>query len=187
MKSQEAVRLSKLMSFVLRHNPGALGLALDEAGWVDLDTFIAAIASQPRWRWVSEADVRRVVYTSDKQRFEIQGRMIRARYGHSRAAQPTYNPVKPPEILYHGTPRRNLPAIRREGLKAMSRQYVHLSATPEMALQVGHRRDQKPALLKIRAAEAHAAGIAFGTPSGELDNVYLVKAIPPAFIELPDT
>lgn len=67
----------------------------------------------------------------------------------------------------------------------MSRQYVHLSGTIEMALTVGHRRDGKPALLEIRAAEAHAAGIMFGTPSGGNDNVYLAANIPAAFIDFP--
>ena len=55
-----------------------------------------------------------------------------------------------------------------------------------MALQVGQRRDVQPALLLIRAAEAYAAGIVFGTPSGEQDDVYLVETMPPAFIEFPE-
>lgn len=55
-----------------------------------------------------------------------------------------------------------------------------------MALQVGQRRDARSALLLIRAAEAYAAGVVFGTPSGEQDDVYLVETIPPAFIEFPE-
>lgn len=58
-------------------------------------------------------------------------------------------------------------------------------ATPEMAKTVGRRRDHQSALLKIRAGEAHAAEIAFGTPSGSEDDVYLVEAVPPEFIEFP--
>jgi putative RNA 2'-phosphotransferase len=68
----------------------------------------------------------------------------------------------------------------------MSRHYVHLAVSPEMAAQVGWRRDRHPAILRIRAAEAHAAGVIFGTPSGGPDNVYLVVALPPQFIEFPD-
>jgi putative RNA 2'-phosphotransferase len=185
-KKNEMIRLSKLMSFVLRHDPTALDLALDAEGWIDLTDFVAAISSQPKWRAVTRGDIETVVTTSDKQRFEIQAGRIRARYGHSRAAQPTYEPVTPPAILYHGTPRRNLAAIQQDGLRAMSRQYVHLSATAEMALTVGRRRDAQPALLKIRAAEAHTASVVFGTPSGEVDDVYLVKALPPTFIDFVD-
>jgi len=186
MKQQEVVKLSKLMSLALRHEPEAFGLNLDENGWVAFEALVGTIAARPKWQWVQPEHVRYVVETSDKQRFEIKGELIRARYGHSRAARPVYLAVEPPPLLYHGTPRRNLEAIRRRGLKAMSRQYVHLSARPEMALQVGRRRDAQPALLVIRAAEAHAAGIVFGTPSGEADNVYLVEAVPPQFIEFPE-
>jgi putative RNA 2'-phosphotransferase len=186
MKQQELVKLSKLMSLALRHEPETFGLHLDEDGWVAFEALVGAIAARPKWQWVQPEHVRQVVETSDKQRFETKGEMIRARYGHSRAARPTYLAVEPPALLYHGTPRRNLEAIRRRGLKAMSRQYVHLSARPEMALQVGRRRDAQPALLVIHAAEAHAAGIVFGTPSGGADNVYLVETVPPQFIEFPE-
>lgn len=174
------------MSYALRHNPANFELVPDEDGWVPLDDLVAAIAAQRKWKWIGIEHLREVVVTSDKQRFEIDGPLIRARYGHSQAVRPTYRPVEPPPILYHGTPRRNLAAIRHQGLQAMSRQYVHLSHTPEMALQVGRRRDDQPALLRIRAAEAHAAGIIFGTPSGEQDNVYLVEAVPSEFIDFPD-
>jgi putative RNA 2'-phosphotransferase len=183
MKRQDVVKLSKLMSYALRHNPGELGLTLDAEGWVKLADLVKAISARSRWRWVQEEHIREIVARSDKQRFEIKDSRIRARYGHSRAARPTYRPVEPPPILYHGTPRRNLRAIRRHGLKAMSRQYVHLSTTPEMAHQVGRRRDQNPAMLLIRAGEAHAAGVKFGTPSGDPDDIYLVEAVPPEFIE----
>lgn len=185
MTTWNVVKLSKLMSVALRHDPVSFNLTLDENGWVAFDDLVTAITAQPKWSWIQPEHVRQVVETSDKQRFEIKGDLIRARYGHSRAARPTYLPVEPPPILYHGTPRRNLEAIRRGGLKAMSRQYVHLSATPEMALQVGRRRDAQPALLIIHAAEAHTVGVAFGTPSDEQDNVYLVETVPPEFIEFP--
>ena len=185
MNRREVVKLGKLMSVALRHDPASFGLTLDEDGWVAFEALVGAITARPKWGWVRPEHVQHVVETSDKQRFEIREALIRARYGHSRAARPTYQPVEPPPVLYHGTPRRNLAVIQRDGLKAMNRQYVHLSATPAMALQVGRRRDSAPALLKIRAARAYAAGITFGTPSGESDDVYLTEVIPPRFIEFP--
>ncbi|MDX1522042.1 MAG: RNA 2'-phosphotransferase, partial [Anaerolineae bacterium] len=186
MNQKDVINLSKLMSLALRHDPTSFGLTPDDDGWVALEALLAGIAARPRWQWVEADHLRQVVATSDKQRFEMDGPHIRARYGHSRAARPRYQAVAPPVMLYHGTPRRNLAAIRQNGLKAMGRQFVHLSATPEMAGTVGRRRDTQPALLRIRAAAAHAAGIRFGTPSGEADTVYLVETVPPEFIEFPD-
>lgn len=186
MDKRTRVKLSKLMSYALRHDPGSLNLQLDENGWVALDDPGQAIAAQPNWSWVGPEHILEVIDRSDKPRFETRGPLIRARYGHSRAARPAYPQVTPPAILYHGTPRRNLPVIRRSGLKAMSRQYVHLSPTPKLARQVGRRRDPHPALLRIRAAEAHVAGLVFGTPSGRSqDEIYLVEAVPPEFIDFP--
>ncbi len=173
------------MSVALRHDPASFNLGLDDNGWVNFDMLVTALTARPRWGWLQREHVQHVVDTSDKQRFEMANEMIRARYGHSQAARPAYVTVVPLAVLYHGTPRRNLVAIRQHGLKAMDRQYVHLSATPVMAIQVGHRRDNKPALLKIRATAAHQAGIQFGTPSGQPDDVYLVEAISPEFIEFP--
>lgn len=192
MNHRQAVKLSKLMSVALRHDPAAFEMELNQDGWVGFETLVRAITDRPGWGWVQADHIRQVVETSDKQRFEIKDTMIRARYGHSRAARPTYPVVTPPTLLYHGTPRHNLAAIRRDGLRAMSRQYVHLSATPEMALQVGQRRDSQPAaLLTVRAAEAHAAGVVFGAPAlasaptGHQNDVYLVETVPPEFIDFP--
>ena len=174
------------MSYALRHDPGALDLVLDGEGWVPIDDLLKAIVSRPRWHWIQAEHIHEVVETCDKKRYERKGDSLRARYGHSKAARPTYEPVEPPEHLYHGTPRGYLPAIRMEGLKAMSRQYVHLSTTPDMARQVGSRRDKKPVILTIRAGEACASGIRFGKPSEGMEGVWLAERIPPAFIEVPE-
>jgi hypothetical protein len=48
---------------------------------------LAGIRQRPKWLWVEPDHIRHVVTTSDKQRFELKGDLIRARYGHSRAAR----------------------------------------------------------------------------------------------------
>ncbi len=79
-----------------------------------------------------------------------------------------FEPACPPAVLYHGTARRFLPSIMEEGLRPMSRQYVHLSADTDMARQVGSRHDRRdpPAILRVDAAAAHADGVAFYPTSG---------------------
>lgn len=42
---RRAVRVSKFLSLVLRHKPQEIGITLDEAGWVDVDTLLAASAA----------------------------------------------------------------------------------------------------------------------------------------------
>lgn len=179
MSPEQRKRLSKPLSLILRHEPEKFGLALDDEGWVSLAELLGAVRRQRDWQEAAEADIREVVETSDKQRFEIAGERIRARYGHSVPQAVTYPEVEPPEVLYHGTSPEALPAIRAEGLRSMQRQYVHLSLDTEQAKTVGRRHSSRPVVLLVRAREAWQSGVKFYCPEARL---YLSPDIPPAFI-----
>lgn len=177
-------KLSKFLSLVLRHRADEFGLVLDGEGFTDIGALYAVV--QGRYNnAVTYDDLLRVVTTpgSDgKMRFELQGERVRARYGHNRrVAAVQYPPAVPPETLYHGTVTSALPAIRREGLTAQQRQYVHLATTTERAMSVGARHGS-PVLLTIHARAAHDAGIVFYHPE---DEHYLVEKLPPAYIIFP--
>jgi putative RNA 2'-phosphotransferase len=171
------------MSYLLRHRPDEAGLTLDENGLVPLSALLAAIHLRSGYAWVTAQDIHEVVVTSEKQRFWLTGECIGARYGHSQRVGPVApgTPVEPPELLYHGTTRRAVPAILATGLQPRGRQFVHLSATPASARSVGRRRDDRSALLVIHARSAHAAGLTFYAPTPD---VYLVSHVPPAYITL---
>jgi putative RNA 2'-phosphotransferase len=172
-------RLSKFLSLVLRHEPERFGLRLDEQGSVPLADLLSAMRRHREWQAVTEEQIREVVLTSDKQRFEIFGDRIRARYGHSVEQRVSYPEVEPPDLLYHGTSPRSLPSIRTEGLHPMKRQYVHLSTDPEQARAVGQRHAPEPVVLSVRARDAWQAGVQFYQPE---ERLYLAEAIPAAFI-----
>ncbi|MDI6641139.1 MAG: RNA 2'-phosphotransferase [Elusimicrobiota bacterium] len=172
----DKVKLSKFMSYILRHNPKGFNLSIDRNGFVDIDELLEII--RKRYSSVSREMIEELIATSDKKRFEIVNNRIRATYGHTIPVELGLSEVEPPEILYHGTSRNSVVRILKEGLKPMSRQYVHLSVTEKDAFQVGLRRENKPAILKIKAREAFRSGIKF-FKSGD---VYLVKGISPEFI-----
>ncbi len=176
-------RLSRYLSHILRHNASSFGLTLDPNGFVPLDRLVSAIRQQRKWSWVTLNDIVDVERTSDKKRFEIIGGHIRALYGHTIPSRISHEEVAPPEILYHGTSRRNAQAILRAGILPMRRQYVHLSTTAEEAEGIGLRRDEKPVVLRVLALEAYKNGVRFFR-SGPL---FLSERIPPKFIELEDT
>ena len=117
---------------------------------------------------------------SNKKRLEIIGERIRAMYGHSFPMQIKYEEETPPVMLYHGTAKRFLDFIKKEGLKPMSRQYVHLSEDTETAKMVGKRRDSDPVILYINTVEAIKAGVKFYRAN---DKVWLCKELPPQFIK----
>lgn len=124
---QRLVKLSKFLSYLLRHHPESEGLALDEHGWAVIDELLAMKGS--RIRGLSRAVLDRVVAENDKQRFEIDetGTKIRARQGHSLPVRLDLQEAVPPEYLYHGTASRHLASIRAHGLHKGSRHHVHFS------------------------------------------------------------
>lgn len=167
--------MSKRLSLVLRHDPGRIGLTLDAAGWVRVDDLLAALAAHGLP--VSAAELAEVVATNDKKRFAFDdtGAQIRASQGHSVAVELGLASVTPPEVLYHGTVARFLPAIEREGLRPMSRTKVHLSATRDTAVTVARRRGV-PVILLVDAAGLAAAGHEFQVSA---NGVWLTDSVPP--------
>lgn len=150
-------------------------MAPDSRGFVSLESLAGACGA-------ASEQVHEVVERDPKGRFEISedGEMIRAAYGHSFDLEQPGVPCEPPATLYHGTPRRSVDAILREGLRPMGRQMVHLSATVEDARNVGLRRDEHPVVLAIDAAAAAEADVCF-YHAGE---VYLAERVPPEFISI---
>lgn len=167
--------LSKMMTKLLRHTPEDFGVVLDpEDGSCPIDTLLEAIQAQPKWSWVKQEDVEQVVRNSDKQRFEIKDERIRARYGHSHQ-KVRYNPGEPPAVLYHGTNKKALPSILKEGLSPMSRQYVHLSEGTHFATLAGRRRGEL-VILKVDTLKAKQLGVTFYYAGNE---VWLADHVPP--------
>lgn len=178
-------QLSKFMSLMLRHQPEAFDLVLDEAGFADAEAVWGQIAARypGRYRYEEMIQVATQGTGDGKQRFDLYEGRIRARYGHNRRVQPvSYAPVVPPDVLYHGTTPDALQAIRENGLQAMGRQYVHLSIDAAWAATVGQRRAAMPVVLTVQASAAHRAGVVFHHPG---PRHYLAKAIPPTFVEFP--
>ena len=78
------VSLSKFMTKLLRHTPEQYGLILDpEDGSCTLGDLLSVLVKAPRWSEVTVVDIQQVVAGCEKQRFEINGDRIKARYGHS--------------------------------------------------------------------------------------------------------
>ncbi|HZM77785.1 MAG TPA: RNA 2'-phosphotransferase [Candidatus Limnocylindrales bacterium] len=169
-------KVSKRLSYVLRHRPDSVGLTLDEAGWVPVEKLLKALR-------ISRSQLDEVVAGNDKQRFIIEGDRIRANQGHSVDVDLRLEPIAPPDRLYHGTVARYLDSIREQGLLRGSRHHVHLSADPETAAKVGARRG-RPVILKVDSKAMAAAGHVFYRSA---NGVWLTDSVPPSFLVLPGT
>ena len=106
--------------------------------------------------------IQEVVATNEKQRFSFNEdcTKIRANQGHSVQVDVELKEMKPPDVLFHGTPSKFVQKIMDEGLKPQGRLYVHLSGDIETATKVGSRRGS-PVVLTVNAAKMHEDGIKF--------------------------
>ncbi len=179
---EDDLKVSKFLSYVLRHKPEEVGISLDSNGWVSVDELLSKAAQNGRS--ISKEQLERVVANNDKKRFAFSddGTKIRASQGHSVDVELGYSSAVPPEILYHGTADRFIDSIRKSGLQKQSRQHVHLSATKETAAAVG-RRHGRLVILTIRAAEMHHDGIEFYLSD---NNVWLTDTVSCKYIEFPN-
>ncbi|MFQ5952412.1 MAG: RNA 2'-phosphotransferase [Candidatus Omnitrophota bacterium] len=171
------IKLSKFLSYILRHDPGKYGLQLDKNGFTDLEKVLDVLRG--RFKKFQKEDLLRLVESDPKGRFEISGERIRATYGHSVEVQPMSESVEPPEVLYHGTSEESMERIFADGIKPMDRQFVHLSLNEKDAYVVGSRHTEEPVILKIMARQASLDGLKFFKER----NLFLVKEVPPVYIK----
>lgn len=176
------VQISKEVSYALRHAPEDYGLVLDHEGFAPVEALLSALAAKhPGRPPVTEEDLRAIIATSKKHRFEIQDGRICALYGHSAGMHIEKRPAEPPRILYHGTSHASLPAISQQGLLPMEREYVHLSLDLKTAREIGARHDRHTALLQIDCEKASREGATFYQGN---ETTWLADRIPPDCLKL---
>jgi len=180
VNGKERTRIGKYLSYVLRHRPDAIGLELDAGGWCEISELVRCAAADGR-EFTREM-IDEVAATDGKARFAVSddGLRLRASQGHSIPVDLGLSPAAPPGRLFHGTARRFLESIMREGLRPGSRQLVHLSADEETAVKVG-RRHGKPVVLFVDAAGMAAAGKEFFLSE---NGVWMTAGVPSVFLRV---
>ncbi len=178
--SHGRTRVSRRLSFVLRHDPGSVGISLDEKGWVDIGVLLEALAADGLVLTRRELDG--LVAADDKQRFGLDegGTRIRANQGHSVAVDLGLAVAVPPPTLYHGTVAAALESIAVRGLLRGQRHHVHLSPDTASARRVGARRGS-PVALTVDAAAMSEAGIPFFRSA---NGVWLTAHVPARYLAL---
>ena len=108
--------------------------------------------------------------------------LSRANQGHSIPVDVELKETKPPKVLYHGTAERFLPSIMAQGLKSMSRLYVHLSGDYETAVKVG-KRHGKPVVLSVDTERMMRDGAVFYRSE---NGVWLTGPVESKYLEIMD-
>lgn len=175
-------KASVRLAYMLRHSREPLYASLD-GGWASVDTVIEAL--RERFPEMNRAYLEQIVAMDKKGRyaFDPAGEYIRANQGHSiPGVVVDMRRAVPPEILYHGTATRFLPAIQAEGLKPMNRQFVHISSVYETAVNVGSRHGQ-PVVLLVQAGDMAREGYEFFLSA---NGVWQTKEVPAKFLKISE-
>lgn len=138
------IRVSKYLSYLLRHGAEKSNLNISKTGFVSVNQIISL--PQSRNYKLDEETIRKIVDTNDKKRFELSKSengelLIRACQGHSiknlDETQMMTEIIDANEypIIVHGTYFVNWNKIKIEGLKTMNRNHVHFA--------IGYPQDQQ--------------------------------------------
>lgn len=178
MKNSDS-KISKYISLILRHRPEEIGLELDEHGYLNVSGLINGINKS--YEGFNMDDLERIVREDSKQRYSFNEDKseIRANQGHSIPVNLELQPIKPPNKLYHGTGRKFLDSILKNGLIKKERQYVHLSRDLETASIVGKRHGDL-VVLEIDAESMFNKGIKFYLSK---NNVWLCDYVPVEYVK----
>jgi putative RNA 2'-phosphotransferase len=175
LSDSQRERLSKLMAYLLRHDPD---LERTREGFTEITKLVEAM--KQKIQWVGESHLKEVVEMDPKGRYEICGDLIRARYGHSVEVKLDF-PEADVTTLYHGTSPSAAKRIVVEGLSPMGRRMVHLSVTVKDAIEVGRRHSMNPVVLAVDVKLAKSRGSRIVKAS---ERVYLADYVPANSIRL---
>lgn len=178
LNENQTERLGRFISGALRHFPDDLGLAMNQHGWVDVDVLCDAMGT--RYKWSNKDKLISIIDSDEKGRYELLGRKIRARYGHSVHVDLDFSENTLPE-LYYGASREEVDILLEKGIKPLKQRYVHLSTSIEKACEVAEIHTDDPVLIVIDAENAREDGQLMLTAT---EDIVLTDEIPPEYLKL---
>ena len=180
MNEDRFKKISKSLSYWLRHHPEDIGIFIAPDGWTDIKSLIEKAKTKILFDF---NELKHVVQNNDKNRFSISEDMcrIRANQGHSITVELNLLEVLPPKILFHGTSVIASKIILKEGLSKMKRHHCHLQKDIETCKEVANRRKGDKCILKIEALKMRADGYKIYISE---NGVYLVDYVPSKYIEI---
>ncbi|KAJ7175877.1 KptA family-domain-containing protein [Mycena filopes] len=169
------VRVSKTLSWILRHGAKSEGLAMRADGCVRVTDLLA----NPKLATLNLEALQEIVKADTKQRYDLkfdQGSTdsevgvwwIKANQGHSiKSVKLELAPISavsdiPTGVAVHGTTKEAWELIRKEGLSKMKRNHIHLAqgVAGDNSVRSGMRK-ASPVLIFVDVQRAIDAGLKF--------------------------
>jgi len=162
MNENELNSLSRILAGALRHFPDKLGLMMDGRGWVDISSLIEAIGiGRSGFNWLRVHHIEALVSTDPRERYQIDGGMIRATYGHTVDVNLDDLPEAEIDDFFYPVTEEEIDIVLEGGLNPTDRKKVHLSGSIEKAVEAGKVRTEDPLILKIDGKKAKKDGVVF--------------------------
>ena len=174
-------KVSKSLTYILRHQAVSWGMNIGPDGFIVL----SEILDLDSFQGVDLATVQSIVQNCEKQRFELVyfGKQenqltnphfykIRAVQGHSMTVIQDSQLLEeitdetmaslPQSVVFHGTYRKCLSSIMKNGLSRMRRNHIHFAIdVPQSGNVISGMRGSAEVAIVIDLSKARAAGIQF--------------------------
>ena len=159
MSDRESNSLGRMLALVLRHDPEKFGVEMDINGWVSTRELSDAIQRERRrYHWLRGRHFEAIANADTKGRYQVEGGMIRATYGHTLDLDLDLPTDDIPEELYFPCEPSEVDTLIQFGITPGDRKHVHLSRTISNAMEAGHVRIDRPAILEVDTVRAIADG-----------------------------
>ncbi|QYW04946.1 RNA 2'-phosphotransferase [Erwinia phage pEa_SNUABM_7] len=170
------------LTFILRHRPQDIGLAMDTQGWVSVPDLLerAQYKKQP----ITLEMLREEVATDGKGRFQFNAAHSRIRCVQGHSVEHVILNLKPytnhNDPLYHGTASKNVASILAQGILRGKRKHVHIATNTATAKQVGQRHGE-PVVFEIDTYAMITHGYKFEQAE---NGVILTEHVPSRYLRL---
>ncbi|KAG6916190.1 hypothetical protein DXG01_008072 [Tephrocybe rancida] len=168
-RDSPAVRLSKTLSWLLRHGAKSEGLPMRPDGYVKVTDLLAN--PKVKGQGLDVAGLEEIVNADAKKRYDLvedEGeRWIRANQGHSiKTVKLDLKPILsvtdiPTGIAVHGTTKQAWASISKQGLSKMTRNHIHLAQGVPGDGVISGMRNSSQILIFVDVQKALDAGIEF--------------------------
>lgn len=160
MSDKELNALSRIIAGALRHFPEKLGLLMDGHGYVEISMLIDAIGTgRSGFTWLRPHHIQALVHTDSRGRYQIDGGMIRAKYGHSIKVDLDDLPPADADELFYPVTEEESDMVIEGGIHPVDRSKVHLSTSLKKAVEAGIVRAEHPMILRIDGIAARRDGV----------------------------
>jgi len=160
MNDHELNALSRIIAGALRHFPEKIGLIMDGHGFVDISSLIDALGtSRSGFNWLRPHHIKALVETDPRGRYQIDGGMIRAKYGHSINVDLSDLPFADNDEFFYPVTEEESDIVIESGIHPIDRKKVHLSTSIKKAIEAGSVRTDVPIILRIDGVKTREEGV----------------------------